>query len=58
MERERDVRMVRLTLTDEQKNQVQESTGLATEAIELTPQELEERITPRIALNHNETMLG
>ncbi len=37
---------VRLELTEEQKLQVREATGKDAEAIELTAEELEERISP------------
>ena len=37
---------VRLVLTDDQRAQVRTSVGLDAEAIELTAQELEERIAP------------
>jgi uncharacterized protein YqfB (UPF0267 family) len=53
--------MVRIDLTPVQKEQVQSLTGHHAEAIELTVQELEERIAPRLgwggAANHNETFL-
>ena len=38
---------VRLTLTEEQKRQVRNTTGVDAEAIELSARELEERIAPR-----------
>jgi hypothetical protein len=38
---------VRLTLTEEQKRQVRNTTGVEAEAIELSARELEERIAPR-----------
>jgi hypothetical protein len=41
-----------------QKSQVRDATGRDGEAIELTVEELEERIAPRLAANHNETMLA
>jgi hypothetical protein len=41
---------VRLPLTDDQKAQVRASTGKDAEAIELSAQELEERIAPRMRL--------
>ncbi len=39
---------VRLQLTEEQKQQVREATGKEAEAIELTVEELEERVSPII----------
>lgn len=57
MDATQDKRMVRLDLTEAQKTQVRASTGLAADAIELTIQELEERIQPKLAANHNETLL-
>ena len=38
---------LRINLTDEQKNQVRTATGKAAEAIELSVEELEQRIAPR-----------
>ncbi|HEX8946510.1 MAG TPA: hypothetical protein VF785_25460 [Gemmatimonadaceae bacterium] len=49
--------IVRITLTPEQSDKIKAETGRSAEAIELTVQELEARITPRLALNHNETLL-
>ena len=49
--------VVRIDLTTTQKEQVKARTGHEAEAIELTVQELEDRITPRLASNHNETLL-
>jgi hypothetical protein len=49
--------VVRIDLTTEQKQQIRSSSGLDGEALELTIQELEERIAPRIVRNHNETLL-
>ena len=48
---------VRIDLTTTQKQQVKARTGHDAEAIELTVQELEERIAPRLASNHNESFL-
>lgn len=51
-------RFVRLELTPGQREQVQAHTGRSSEAIELTREELEERVAPLIDgryLNHNET---
>jgi hypothetical protein len=52
-----DRKIVRIDLTQSQKEQVKATTGRDAEAVELTVQELEQRITPRIALNHSETFL-
>jgi uncharacterized small protein (DUF1192 family) len=38
---------IRMTLTPEQKEQVRKATGKDAEAIELSVEELEERIAPR-----------
>jgi hypothetical protein len=47
---EKDV--VRIDLTDEQKDQIKAATEKSVESIELTVQELEARIAPR-AMFHN-----
>ena len=49
--------IVRIDLTASQREQVRRTTGHEGEAIELTAQELEERIAPKLAANHNETLL-
>ena len=41
--------IVRIDLNDEQKLQVEEKTGKKADALELSVQELEERIAPRVA---------
>ena len=51
-------KVVRIDLTPAQKEQIKATTGRDAEAVELTVHELEERITPRLATNHNETFLG
>lgn len=48
---------VRLTLTPDQRSSVKAAIQRDAEAIELTVEELEERIAPRLASNHNETLL-
>jgi hypothetical protein len=48
---------VRISLTPDQAEQVKSATGRDAEAIELTVQELEQRIAPRLAANSNETVL-
>jgi hypothetical protein len=40
---------IRIELTDEQKNQIREATGKDASAIELTAEELEDRVSPRTA---------
>ncbi len=47
----------RLPLTDAQRSAVKAVTGRDGESIELTVEELEQRIMPRLASNHNETRL-
>ena len=49
---------VRIDLTASQKEQVKRTTGREGDALELTVQELEERITPRLSANHNDTLLA
>ena len=41
--------IVRIALTDAQKDTVKEKTGKPADAIELTVEELEERIAPRMS---------
>ena len=61
----REKEIVRIDLTETQRTQVRNATGKDGDAIELTVQELEERIAPsglggdpgRLAANHNETFL-
>lgn len=50
--------IVRIDLTSAQQEQVKTVTGREGAAIELTIQELEERIAPRLGANHNETLLA
>lgn len=55
--------IVRIDLTNQQKEQVKGRTGKDAEALELTIEELEARIAPltaegRLASNHNETLLA
>lgn len=52
-----DRKIVRIELTPSQKEQIKATTGRDAEAVELTVQELEERITPGRTWNHNETFL-
>ena len=50
-------KVVRIDLSPEQAQQLRAATGLEVRAIELTIDELEQRIAPKIASNHNETLL-
>lgn len=49
---------IRIALTPDQRRQVERTTGRDGQAIELTVEELEERIAPRLSSNHNETLLA
>jgi hypothetical protein len=53
----REKRTVRIELTPSQKETVKAAVGRDAEAIELSVQELEARIAPALAANHNETFL-
>ncbi|HEX8943776.1 MAG TPA: hypothetical protein VF785_11620 [Gemmatimonadaceae bacterium] len=53
----REKETVRIELTPNQKETVKAAVGRDAEAIELTIKELEARITPALAANHNETLL-
>lgn len=57
MERNTAKEVVRIRLTEAQQAQVHSATGRDGDVIELTVQELEERIAPRLAANHNEPFL-
>lgn len=48
---------IRIELTPDQKQVVKAATNRDADAIQLTVQELEQRIAPRLASNHNETLL-
>jgi hypothetical protein len=48
---------IRIDLSPEQQQQVRTATGREVAYIELTMQELEARIAPRLAGNHNEMLL-
>ena len=49
---------VRLALTDAQKAEIERATGREdAEALDLEVTELEERIVPKLASNHNEPLL-
>ena len=49
---------VRIQLTDRQKAQIREALGRSDVEFELEVTELEERIAPRLASNHNEARLA
>ena len=48
---------IRIELTSDQKQVVKAATNRDADAIQLTVQELEQRIAPKLASNHNETLL-
>jgi hypothetical protein len=48
---------IRIQLTEEQRARLRRAIGRDGEEIELRVEELEERIAPRLASNHNETLL-
>ena len=48
---------IRIELSPEQRQKVKTATGRDVTFIELTVQELEARIAPRLAANHNESLL-
>lgn len=50
MKNANDKQIVRISLTAEQKEQLKTATGKDAEAIELTVQELEERVAPIMVL--------
>ena len=50
-------KLIRIDLSPEQTNHLRESLGRDVQAIQLTVEELEQRIAPRLASNQNETML-
>jgi hypothetical protein len=49
--------IVRLQLTPEQQARIKRATGHTAETLDLTVEELEERITPKVIGNHNEPLL-
>jgi hypothetical protein len=58
MSTQKEQQVIRIALTQEQKDKVKATTGKTADTIEFTVQELEERINPGIQLgNHNETFL-
>lgn len=50
-------RPVRIELTEAQKAQIRQALGRSDVEFELEVTELEERIAPRLASNHNEAVL-
>ena len=48
MESKKDKNFIRIELTPSQQEQVQQQIGKTGEAIELTSQELEERVAPKV----------
>ncbi len=52
-----NAKVVRIDLSPEQMQQLRAVVGVEVKAIELTIDELEQRIAPKIASNHNETFL-
>jgi hypothetical protein len=57
MESRPEKNAVRITLTPVQREQIRVTVGRDAEAIELIVEELEQRITPGMFSNHNETLL-
>jgi hypothetical protein len=57
MESRPEKNAVRITLTPVQREQIRVTIGRDAEAIELIVEELEQRITPGMFSNHNETLL-
>jgi hypothetical protein len=49
---------IRIELTGAQRDELRRLTGRDADALELRVEELEERIAPRLAANHNETLLS
>jgi hypothetical protein len=52
-----DAKLVRLDLSPEQMRQLRLATGLDVKAIELSIEELEQRVAPRVAPSHDENPL-
>jgi hypothetical protein len=57
MQNDKGSELVRLVLSDDQKAAIKGVIGREGEALELRVVELEERIVPRLASNHNEPLL-
>jgi hypothetical protein len=49
--------VVRIDLTPEQQDKIRAATGKNVEAIQMSADELEQRIAPSLTGNHNETFL-
>ena len=49
--------MIRLDLTQEQRDKISAATGRRIESIELTVEELEQRVVASLVANCNETLL-
>jgi hypothetical protein len=49
--------VVRIDLTPEQQDRIKTATGKSIEALQMSAEDLEQRIAPGLALNHNETFL-
>lgn len=58
MSEEQENRVVRIELTPTQQEIAPKTAGRDAGAIEVTVQELEERIAPRLAANHHEILLA
>ena len=54
---EDSARTILIDLTPEQQQIVKRATNRDADALELSVQELEQRIAPRVVNNHNETLL-
>jgi hypothetical protein len=57
MEPRAENEIVRIDLTPSQTLRLRATVGLEVAAIELTVKELEQRIAPKLAANHNESLL-
>jgi len=49
--------VVRIDLTPEQQDKIKAATGKNIEALQMSADELEQRIAPQLTSNHNETLL-
>ena len=49
--------VVRIDLTPEQQDRIKAATGKNIEALQMSPEDLEQRIAPSLTSNHNETFL-
>jgi hypothetical protein len=49
---------IRIELTGRQRDELRGLTGRDADTLELRVEELEERIAPKLAANHNETLLS